>query len=236
MRKVREFCGVSPANTHPRGGGGVVDSGRGDRRAGFGQRKDHGGNGFDRCAAPGGTSGRAVQGGSRLHRPGLSRAGGGQPRPQPRPVLVGERTDRTAVSPRKRRLRHRRDRRRDGVVRRAHRRRHGRPGGRIDRTRGRAARRAGDPRRRRQGTEPQHGRAAARFLDIRRLHPNRRGDPQPGRLTAPCGGAAASVRACRASRTRSTAPNRRIDRSLKASRSGHRRRARTSRAVPRSTR
>ena len=79
---------------------------------------------------------------------------------------------------------------------------HDRPGHRIDRPRRRPARRAGDPGRRRPRTEPQHGRAAARLLDVRRIHPHRRGHPQPGRLAPPRGRAEArpaSMPACRCS-------------------------------------
>ncbi len=54
----------------------------------------------------------------------------------------------------------------------------------IHRARRRAARRAGDPGRRRTRPEPQHRRSAARLLDVRPVDPDRRGDPQPGRLAA----------------------------------------------------
>ena len=43
---------------------------------------------------------------------------------------------------------------------------------------------------RRARPEPQHRGAAARVLDVRQVGPDRRGDPQPGRLAAPRGGAA----------------------------------------------
>ena len=77
--------------------------GRGDRRAGVGQRKDHGGNGLMGATA-GRPPRRAVQGGPGLHRPRLSRAGGGPARPQPRPGAGRRRTDRPAVPARQRGL------------------------------------------------------------------------------------------------------------------------------------
>ena len=185
--------GVSPADTHARRSGDERCSRRGDRRAGVGQRKNHGGNGIDRRTAAGRPPGRAVQGGPGLHRPGLSRAGGGQAGPQPRPGAGRRGTHRSAVPARQRGIRHRRGRGRDGAVRRTHRRRHDRPGHRIDGSRRRAPGRAGDPCRRRPRPESQHGRAAARVLDVRRVHPDRRGHPQPGRLAASRGRAAAGV-------------------------------------------
>ena len=61
------------------------------------------------------------------------------------------------------------------------------------------------------------------FSTFDRVHPNRRGHPQPGRLTTSRGGAAAGVRARRYAGARRATATRRIGHSVTASRPGHRR-------------
>ncbi len=104
----------------------------------------------------------------------------------------------------------------------------------IHRPRRRSAGRAGDPHRRLPRPEPQHCRTAARIFDVRPVGQDRRGDPQPGRLAAPRGGAAPVLRGRGCAGVGRDPSHRRIIRSIKASRSDHRRRART--AGPRRSR
>ena len=65
------------------------------------------------------------------------------------------------------------------------------------------------------------------FSTFDRSDPDRRGDPQPGRLAAPRGGAAPVLRGRGCAGVRRDPSHRRIVRSIKASWSDHRRRART---------
>ncbi len=96
----------------------------------------------------------------------------------------------------------------------------------VHRPRRRAARRAGDPGRRRPRPEPQHCGSAARLFDVRPIRAHRRGHPQPGRLAAARGGAAAGLRARRRAGARRDPARRRTVRAVTAPRPGHRRRAR----------
>ena len=181
------------ADFHPRvaqqtrtlAGGRVRRACRGDRRAGVGQRKDHGGNGFDGCTAAGRAPGGTVQGGSGLHRPGLPRAGGPPAGPQSRPGAGRRAADRTALPVWQRGRRHRGGRGRHGTLRRADRGECGRSRDRIHRSRRRPARCAGGVGDRCARPEPEHRGTAARLFDLRPECQDRRSDPEPGRIAAP---------------------------------------------------